>query len=167
RADASESSFLRYRTSHRLRRLVFTQICVICGLFLLAAQPAANTPKDFEAHVAQLKKRLPANDFTILVQAPFVVIGDEPAETVKEHTENTVKWAVDKLKRDYFTNDPKEILDIWLFKDAASYEKNARLLFNDKPSTPYGYYSSQHKALIMNISTGGGTLVHEVGHPVM
>lgn len=130
-----------------------------------AAEAAMRT--DFEAHVAQIKKRLPSNDFTILVEAPFVVIGDEPAEAVKQHSENTVKWAVDKLKQDYFTNDPKEILDIWLFKDAASYEKNARLLFNDKPSTPYGYYSSNHKALIMNISTGGGTLVHEIVHPFM
>lgn len=37
----------------------------------------------------------------------------------------------------------------------------------DHPTTPYGYYSSQHKALIMNISTGGGTLVHEIVHPFM
>ena len=122
---------------------------------------------DFEAHVAQLKKRLPSNDFTIIVQAPFVVIGDEPSDAVRQHSDNTVKWAVDKLKQDYFTNDPKEILDIWLFKDAASYEKNTRLLFNDQPSTPYGYYSRDHKALIMNIGTGGGTLVHELVHPFM
>jgi hypothetical protein len=99
------------------------------------------------------------------VQPPFVVIGDEPAGVVKEHSEQTVKWAVDKLKQDYFSKDPKEILDIWLFKDAPSYERNALALFGDKPSTPYGYYSSRHKALIMNISTGGGTLVHEIVHP--
>jgi hypothetical protein len=77
----------------------------------------------------------------------------------------TVKWAVDKLKQEYFSKDPKEILDIWLFKDAASYEQHAQLLFGDKPTTPYGYYSSTHKALVMNISTGGGTLVHEIVHP--
>src|ERR1044071_4001647 len=65
----------------------------------------------------------------------------------------------------YFSRDPKEILDIWLFKDAASYERNAQLLFGEKPGTPYGYYSSTHKALVMNISTGGGTLVHEIVHP--
>ena len=57
------------------------------------------------------------------------------------------------------------ILDIWLFKDAGSYERNALQLFGDKPTTPYGYYSSTHKALVMNISTGGGTLVHEIVHP--
>ena len=120
---------------------------------------------DFARHVDQLKKRLPSKEFSIIIQRPFVVIGDEPLETVKEHAENTIKWAIDKLKQDYFTKDPNEILDIWLFKDAASYEKNALLLFGEKPGTPYGYYSSAHKALIMNISTGGGTLVHELVHP--
>ncbi|HEX6189803.1 MAG TPA: hypothetical protein VFZ40_17135, partial [Pyrinomonadaceae bacterium] len=123
------------------------------------------TDADFAAHVEQLKKKLPSDDFTIIVQKPFVVIGDEPAEDVREHSVRTVKWAVDKLKQEYFSKDPKEILDIWLFKDAESYESHAQMLFGSKPTTPYGYYSSTHKALVMNISTGGGTLVHEIVHP--
>ena len=122
---------------------------------------------DFNLHVTQIKKRLPSSDFTVLVQPPFVVIGDGPESEVKRRADDTVKWTVDKLKQDYFTKDPKEIIDIWLFKDAASYEKNTQLLFNEKPSTPYGYYSPEHRALIMNIGTGGGTLVHEIVHPYM
>jgi hypothetical protein len=129
------------------------------------AQPARFTDADFAAHVDQLKKKLPSPDFTIVIQPPFVVIGDEPPDTVKLHSETTVKWAVDKLRQDFFSQDPKEILDIWLFKDAASYKRNAHYLFGETPTTPYGYYSSAHKALIMNISTGGGTLVHEIVHP--
>ncbi|MGQ0760424.1 MAG: hypothetical protein ACT4OT_00190 [Acidobacteriota bacterium] len=123
------------------------------------------TDADFAAHVEQLRKKLPSEDFTIIVQKPFVVIGDEPADAVKEHSVRTVKWAVDKLKQEYFSKDPKEIVDIWLFKDKASYERNAQLLFGVRPTTPFGYYSSTHKALVMNISTGGGTLVHEIVHP--
>jgi uncharacterized SAM-binding protein YcdF (DUF218 family) len=143
-------------------------------LKLPSAQPVAMTASaetivpvntDFDNHVAQLKKRLPSHDFSIVVQRPFVVIGDEPESVVKERAEGTIKWAVEKLKQDYFTKDPEEILDIWLFKDEESYKKHARLLFNDNPSTPYGYYSRSNKALIMNISTGGGTLVHEIVHP--
>ena len=153
-------------------------IAVLAGLgFVLVGHPkptnssiASISPKttsseDFAAHVEQLKKKLPSADFSIVIQPPFVVVGDEPADAVKEYSERTVKWAVDKLKQDYFSKDPKDILDIWLFKDSASYEKNALSLFGDKPSTPYGYYSSAHKALVMNISTGGGTLVHEIVHP--
>ncbi len=138
---------------------------------LQSAVPPSSAPSstvaatDFDQHVERLKKKLPSSDFTIIVQRPFVVIGDEPAAAIREHSERTVKWAVDMLKQDYFSQDPKEILDIWLFKDSASYEKNAVLLFGEKPTTPYGYYSSRHKALVMNISTGGGTLVHEIVHP--
>jgi len=120
---------------------------------------------DFDNHVAQLKQRLPSKDFSIIVQRPFVVVGDEPPDVIKERADGTIKWAVEKLKQDFFTNDPKDILDIWLFKDEDSYNKHTRLIFHDTPTTPYGYYSRSHKALIMNISTGGGTLVHEIVHP--
>jgi hypothetical protein len=133
----------------------------------METSPKLESKTDLETHVAQLKKRLPSRNFSIVIQPPFVVVGDEPEQVVKERAEGTIKWAVEKLKQDFFTEDPKEILDIWLFKDAASYEKNTRLVFNDQPTTPYGYYSSTHKALIMNIATGGGTLVHEIVHPFM
>ena len=175
---------MTYETARNLSCLLLVLILVACSSSpaipkrqASAAKAAASsavffpaevgsfTRAEFEVHIAKLKRRLPPGDFTIVVQPPFVVVGDEPAETVKERAEGTVKWAVDKLKQDFFTEDPKEILDIWLFKDAESYKKNTRLLFNDTPTTPYGYYSHEDKALIMNISTGGGTLVHELVHP--
>jgi len=86
---------------------------------------------------------------------------------VRVRAERTVKWAVDKLKQDYFKNDPDEILDIWLFADEASYKKHTKELFGLEPSSPFGFYSQENRALIMNIATGGGTLVHEIVHPFM
>ena len=137
---------------------------------IINEQPLANlatefTDADYLRHVNALKKKVPSNEFSIVIQRPFVVIGDEPKTIVEEHARDTVKWAVDRLKQDFFKNDPTEILDIWLFKDAESYEKYTRVLFGEKATTPYGYYSSADKALIMNIGTGGGTLVHELVHP--
>ena len=115
-------------------------------------------------HVAKLKA--PAG-FTVVVQPPFVVLGDEAPEIVRIRAIQTVKWAVDKLKQDYFQRDPAEIIDIWLFRDGTSYTNNVERLFHDTPTTPIGYYSATHQALIMNIATGGGTLVHEIVHPFM
>jgi hypothetical protein len=69
------------------------------------------------------------------------------------------------LKKLYFEKDPKEIIDIWLFDGKDSYEKNVQALWGEEPISPYGYYSPRHEALIMNIATGGGTLVHEIVHP--
>ena len=133
------------------------------------SSPRPLTDADYTRHVTQLQSRiktkLRSNEFSIVIQKPFVVVGDEGQESVQQRSNDTVKWAVDHLKQDFFTKDPNEILEIWLFKDDTSYRTNARLMFGDNPSTPYGYYSRAHKALIMNIGTGGGTLVHEIVHP--
>ena len=148
--------------------LVFSlclRVSVVSGVSV-ASGTDNHSDADYAAHLAALKQKAPAG-FAIVEQRPFFVIGDESPATVRQHAERTIKWAADKLRQDYFTQDPAEILDIWLFKDGASYEKYARELFGEKPSTPFGYYSARHRALIMNISTGGGTLVHELVHPFM
>ena len=132
-----------------------------------AARGGAEAGADFAGHVAALREKVPAEGFTIVVEKPFVVVGDESPAMVRRRAEGTVRWAVERLKRDFFRKDPDEILDIWLFRDKASYEKHAREIFGDSPDTPFGYYSETHRALIMNIATGGGTLVHEIVHPFM
>jgi hypothetical protein len=137
----------------------------VIALLLFATSAFSADTKDFQKHVDSLKSKLKDRGFTVLIETPFVVIGDEPEALVKRRSQDTVKWAVDKLKQEYFTKDPADILEIWLFKDDASYRKHAKEFFNDEPDTPYGYYSPHNKALIMNIATGGGTLVHEIVHP--
>jgi hypothetical protein len=123
------------------------------------------TDADYAQHIRQLKTQIADRRFHIVLQKPFVVVGDESADMVQKRAADTIQWAVDRLKKEYFTKDPQHIIDIWLFKDKASYEKHTKELFGEQPSTPFGYYSPHHKALIMNISTGGGTLVHEIVHP--
>jgi len=135
---------------------------LILSLLCIAAAPA----KEYEAHIARLKKNIPQG-FSIVIQEPFVVIGDGGVDAVSRSATGTVRWAVDHLKADFFKDDPEEILDIWLFKDRDSYNKYTQEIFHDTPGTPYGYFSHKHKALIMNIATGGGTLVHEIVHPFM
>ncbi len=131
-------------------------------LFLLAQNVCPDA--DYETHLENLKKKVPQG-FTVIIQRPFIVIGDESPATVRLSAQNTIKWAVDLLKKDYFKKDPTDIIDIWLFKNDTSYYKYTKKIFNDEPTTPFGYYSEVGKSLIMNIGTGGGTLVHEIVHP--
>lgn len=119
---------------------------------------------DYRDHCTALERTLPPG-FTVIIEKPFVVVGDEDPRIVLQRAEKTVKWAVTMLKQDYFTNDPRAIITIWLFKDNDSYYAHARALFNDEPATPYGYFLESENALLMNISTGSGTLVHEIVHP--
>jgi hypothetical protein len=128
-------------------------------------EPAAHegfTRAAYAQHVIGLKDK--AKGFTIVIEPPFVVISDDTPRALARHAEDTVRWAVTKLKETYFKKDPAEILEVWLFKDKASYDKNTKAIFDDTPDTPFGYFSPSHGALIMNVGTGGGTLVHEIVH---
>jgi hypothetical protein len=119
---------------------------------------------DYAQHIRQLKTTVP-KEFTIVVQAPFVVIGDEAASVVRRRAKNTVGWAVRRLKERFFKNGPNKIINIWLLKNKQSYEKQTRRLFGEAPGTPFGFYSQSSRTMVMNIATGGGTLVHEIVHP--
>ena len=112
----------------------------------------------------KLREELP-EEYTVIVQPPFVVIGDEASSIVRERSTATVKWAVSQLKSNFFEKDPSAIFEIWLFKDSQSYYRNAAERWGVRPDTPFGYASSFDRVLVMNISTGGGTLVHEIVHP--
>ena len=131
---------------------------------LSVGTPAAGlTRADFAQHMMGLKSRVPRG-FIVVVQPPFVVIGDEAPAVVRRRAEKTVKWLCDQIRALYFRKDPPAIYDIWLFRDKESYRKYAKELFDDEPSTPFGYFSRANGALVMNIATGGGTLCHEIVH---
>jgi hypothetical protein len=124
------------------------------------------SPADYAQHVTKLKERH-GRGFSFAVAPPFVVISDAGQPAVDRWARGTVAWARDRLKAAYFDRDPDHILDVWLFKDGPSYRRNTKALFGESPDTPFGYYSPSHRALVMNIATGGGTLVHEIVHPYM
>ena len=146
--------------------LLATVLIVSVPLAAISADETGFTDAEFERHVAKLQTRLPEDEeFHVFIQKPFVVIGNDKPHRVKRWAEGTVKWSVDRLKKRYFTKDPNHIVNIWLFKDKRSYEKYCEEIVGYKPHTPFGFYSSTRRVLVMNISTGGGTLVHEIVHP--
>ena len=117
-------------------------------------------------HVTELRGRAPAG-FTIVAARPFVVVGDEAPEVVRRRAGETVGWAVARLEQDFFPVEPAEIIDIWLLRDGASYRRTCEALFAGAPHTPFGFYLPARHAMVMDISTGGGTLVHELVHPFL
>lgn len=120
-----------------------------------------------DAHVRALRERFDERGWTVLSEAPFAVVGDGTAAQVRAHASSTVRWTVSHLEAAYFDQPPAEIITIYLFESSRSYEDHALELFGEAPDTPYGYYSPKDRALVMNIGTGGGTLVHEIVHPYM
>ena len=156
-----------------LLRCVLPAALALVGLCstLRAADPVApatapaHTDDEFLAHVTRITKAHP--DYALVIQKPFIIAGNDTPQNVRNTGVATVKWTVDHLKQDYFDKDPVDIIDIYLYKDKPSYDDANKRFFPGAPDTPYGYYSPTYKALVMNISTGGGTLVHEIVHPFM
>ncbi len=116
---------------------------------------------DYADHVAAVRARI-GPEFTVRIERPFVVVGDLSPEAMLRQSEGTVRWASAMLKQDFFSKDPASLLEVWLFKDAESYESHSRALFGIRPPTPYGFYSSEHRALILLLSPGAG-----VARPVL
>jgi hypothetical protein len=126
-------------------------------------RPPPSLPAEYQEHLQRLAPKVPRG-FSVIVQPPFVVIGNDVPTKVRYYARDVVAWATARLKRDYFSADPRGIVDVWLFNDDKSYERWRAKLFTSQPDTPYGYFSSRDRALVMNISTGRGTLVHEMVH---
>lgn len=130
----------------------------------VSSAAAAPSKADLEARAAELRTQLDGQGFTVTVTAPFVVVGDESAARVRSRV-NFVDWVVKLIEKDYFDKQPDKILVIWLFRNINTYKAGAKKFFDDEPTTPYGYYSSDDNALVMNIGPGAGTLSHELVHP--
>lgn len=131
--------------------------------------PASSAPatEQHARHVDALRQkalRLRGN-FTVWLDPPFVIVGDGKESSVRKVATEIVSWTRAKLRQDFFDQDPPDLLDVWLFVGEGSYEAHVKALTARKPTTPYGFYSPDDRALYMNIATGGGTLVHELVHP--
>jgi hypothetical protein len=126
----------------------------------------APAPADVAQHVLALKQTLPAG-MTVAFEKPFLVVGNEAPDTVRRRGKEVVRWTRDLLLKDFFDEAPVELEEIWVLKDAPSYERLSKELFGTDPETPYGYYLPSRHAQVMNIRPGYGTLVHEMVHPFM
>lgn len=149
-----------------MRERCFAIACLSVLLSVTAAV-AAPTVDDLKARKSELDKKLAGQGYTVVVEAPFVIIGDEAPAAVRGRRTNFIRWTVSLIEKDFFKKRPDKIIEVWLFKNERTYRRGAKKFFNDEPSTPYGYYSPDANALVMNIGPGAGTLSHEIVHPYM
>lgn len=139
-----------------------------CALVAISGSIAAAepTPKELESRAAELEKKLAGQGFTVVITAPFVVVGDGGAREVKRIATGFLHDKAMMMEKDFFAKRPAKLIEVWLFHDERSFRAGAKKFFNDEPDTPYGYYSADASALIMN-ANGLGTLSHELVHPYM
>lgn len=146
-----------------MSKMLIAAIASLSSLWSIAA--AEPTAEQLKTRAAELDKKLAGQGFTVVIEAPFVVVGDEGAAKVKQRAAGFLRWTVGLIEKDFFAKRPDKIIEVWLFKNERTYRKGAKKFFNDEPDTPYGYYTTEFDALVMNIGPGAGTLSHELVHP--
>jgi hypothetical protein len=171
-----------------------TVLAMLAAVFCIAtakapAKPPATKPahepyppKELAARcdqaAAELRKQLD-DSFAVMVKPPFVFAGNMSAADVDAHAMGSVVNPAAAMWKSYFKHKPDQVITILLFSDRGVtpprddksagyvYRKWARKLFDDTDVSYYGYYKPDKRTMVMNIDTGGGTLVHELTHALI
>jgi len=113
-----------------------------------------------------LKARLD-DSFKVITDPPFIAAGNVEPRELRQYMDSSIIKPARALWAGYFQARPDQPITVLLFKDDASYRLWAKKLFNDDDVSHFGYYRDEIKTLVMNISTGSGTLVHELTHALI
>ena len=116
--------------------------------------------------VADERKVRPAG-FIVAAEPPFVVVSNLSAKRTATFRRQTIAAAQRALWATYFDKRPTTVTRIYLFKDAATYRYYAGKWFGDRQVPHFGYFRRSAGVMVMNIATGGGTLVHEMVHALI
>jgi len=144
----------------------FSFLAIVLLVLFAVERAQAIGEADWQQAEAALRGRVPA-DFPILWSDPFLVTGDTGEAEVRRLVEHTIAPCTEALYHDFFEKRPDFVITIFLFGDDTSYRSWSKKLFGREPTTKFGYYLHAEQALVMNIATGSGTLVHEMVHPLM
>ena len=116
--------------------------------------------------IRELKVEL-TDEFILQEFSYFVIASNLSGNETSEIINNTIAKAVKCFYNNYFEKKPDDVTTIFLFKDDKSYRYWAKKLFGDEDISRFGYYKPSQKVMVMNISTGTGTLVHEMTHALV
>lgn len=133
------------------------------------AEPATRPAIDQATHqmLQDWQERLEQEHLKFVVAAPFVIAGDGSRAKLARYRDGTIVAAARALHATYFKTEPSEPILILLFESAEPYNRVARKWFSQTSIPHFGFYKPRDRAMVMNVSTGTGTLVHELTHALL
>lgn len=134
-----------------------------------AERPASaeeSLKEKLRVEAARLRRRL-GDSYVVGVEEPFVVAGEIDEQTLRRIMRSTIRACSRRMYAQFFDKKPDYVLTVYLFADDRSYRRAAKSIWGDTDVSRFGYYKPGEKTLVMNISTGTGTLVHEMFHALV
>ena len=148
----------------------FARLCIAILLCLTAAGArGAEGPVESKSRdlLDRWRRRFQEENFHYAVAGPFVIAGDGTQAQINRYRDGTILAAARALKATYFKKDPAEPVLILLFESRGSYARLAKKWFGDADVPHYGFFRRRENVMLMNVSTGTGTLVHELVHALI
>jgi hypothetical protein len=116
-----------------------------------------------QSTAADLRARLPST-CTAIVRPPFVIAGDLPAAELDRLHRESIQPVTEALWRSFFDRRPDQPVTIVALSNETTYRQCAWNLDGYEPIAYSGYTQRAQRRLVYNISTGSGTLTHELAH---
>jgi hypothetical protein len=138
----------------------------------VSAAPAAPAAKPTieqktQALAEKWKPKFAEEKFNMLVASPFVLAGNGTPQQLAGYRDRTVLGAAKALNAQFFKTPLDEPVLILLFETEGPYKRLAKKWFDDEDVPHYGFYRHHDRSMLMNVSTGTGTLVHELTHALI
>ncbi|QDV16766.1 hypothetical protein Pan153_13980 [Gimesia panareensis] len=114
-----------------------------------------------KAQAIQQRISIPTNR---LVKAPYVLIGDYEISTLEALYRKAIQPTEYALNVSYFDTRPEQPITIVALSSQERYQQVAWDLDQRKTGSYYGYFQSDDLRIVLNLTTGSGTLGHELTH---
>jgi hypothetical protein len=110
-----------------------------------------------------LAPKLPEG-YHIIIRPPFVIAGDSDNDTLERAYFENILPITNALWRTYFDRRPLVPITIILLNNEQNFRDTARRLDAETVRSYDGYYQRSARRMVLNQSTGTGTLAHELCH---
>lgn len=109
------------------------------------------------------------DDFLCVKRDDFLVASDLGPGEYEYLVDGVLDYCRNALVRTFFDQgrDIGKTVNIFVFRDYASYVGGLRKFLAMDPISPYGHYGHSQKYIAINYETGPGTIVHELTHALM
>jgi hypothetical protein len=103
----------------------------------------------------------------VVVRPPYVLAGDAEEAALAATYDRLIEPIAACLGREFFARAPERPIAVVLCSGDAAYREFARRLDGRTSPLWYGYYQRNERRLVVNMSTGEGTLAHELVHALV
>ena len=115
-------------------------------------------------HKAYEYREKVTSNFRTLVASPFVITGDVPIERLRSLHNEVILPAAEAMWLTYFHQRPDQPIVIVLTSSEKTFQDLAWAWDQRRPRGYYGYYLRDQHRMVVNLTTGSGTLTHELTH---